>query len=150
MSKLVSLLLALHSYNYALQYHHEKDIDEVESSAKFGTLTAVALIPSVLFVVAIKTLMPNLSSDEFKIAIVTFGLVSVFGMARYTGRLYTQNAVQIRELGESILEHPEQGRNWARNRLATIYFVQFFLIIILATLGRLYVIHGSGQPLISL
>jgi hypothetical protein len=149
MSKIKSLVVALHSYQYA-----SKEIrgggDDIEHSVKIGTTMMVALPSASLAAALLSVVAPLMGHEEFKGVMVIAALISVFGFSFFTDRVYDRSASEIKALAVGIHDDPEKGRNWARQKVAGIYLAQFACIALIAAVGRAYVIYGTDLPFISM
>ena len=150
MNKIESLVVALHSYQFASKDRARIDSDDIDHSVKIGATMFVTLPPVALVLVLLTVVAPQLGQDQVKVYIVITALVSVFGLSFLTDRAYDRNASHIKALADGILDDPEKGRNWARRKLAAVFLVQFGIVAALALLGRAYFVYGTDSPLFSI
>ncbi len=149
-SKIKEIVMALHSYQYASKLEGWSDREDIDISVKLGTTMAIALPPPALAVVLSMVLAPQIGPGQFKVFLVISVLVSIFGLSFFTDRIHDRHASYIKELAAEIVDDPERGRNWARRRLAVIFLIQIASIVVLALLGRVYVVYGTDLPLIAM
>ena len=85
MSKVDSLIVALHSYQYASKDLGRIESEDIDNSVKLGTTMAVALPPRVLVAVLLTVVAPQLGQNEIKLYIAIAALVSIFGLSFQRG-----------------------------------------------------------------
>ncbi len=150
MNRLRSLVLKLHSYQYASLDRDRVARDEIDRSVKIGTMKLVIL--PLIGVTAIPPLAiaAKVGVDASSSIIVVAALVLVFGSYWFTDRIYDRRRAEIRTHATQILESPDKGRSWARRKIASIVMIQLAVLLVAAGLGRLLVVYGTDQPFIAL
>ena len=149
LNRLRSLVSALHSYQYASLDRDRVGRDDIDHSVKIGTMKLVILPFLGLTAIPPLIIAAIIGVDASSAIIAVAALVSVFVPSWFTDRVYDQQRVDIKTRATEILDEPEKGRNWARRKIAAIIIIQLAVLFVLAALGRLFVVYGSGEPFIA-